>query len=87
MSGALVFFGVVIWIVAANFFLNSPSITQQIAAIDLFVGGCVLVGCGAVMYSIDKMHTTVALAATSVNRHLHPSDTKASAKPAEEFHG
>lgn len=75
-----------LWLFGASAFLSAPAVTQEIAGIEIAIAGSVLFVGGAIVQAIQKAHTTLALAATSANRYMHPNQTFA-AKQTEEFHG
>jgi hypothetical protein len=87
MAIFLFLIGAVLWLFGATTFLSAPAVTQEIAGIEIFIAGSVLVVGGAVIDAINKAHTTLALAATSANKYMHPNQTAAQSKTTEEFHG
>jgi hypothetical protein len=87
MAIFLFLIGAALWLFGATTFLSAPAVTQEIAGIEIFIAGSVLVIGGAIIDAINKAHTTLALAATSANKYMHPSQDKSGSKSAEEFHG
>jgi hypothetical protein len=67
MSVFLLIVGVLAWAAALAGFFGAPAITQEIAAIDLFVAGSALIGASAIVDAVNKLHTTVAQAAAYIN--------------------
>lgn len=87
MSAFLAVVGILLWLFGGLMFVSAPAVTQEMAAVQIFIAGSVLFGAGAIVEAINRAHTTLALAATSANRYMHPSEVKSAGKPVEEFHG
>jgi len=87
MAIFLILVGAICGLVAGFTFVSAQYVTGQAVAVGLGICGCVLFVGGAIIDAINKAHTTLALAATSANKYMHPNQKAASSNPVEEFQG
>jgi hypothetical protein len=71
MPGFLIVSGCLLALLGVLGFFSGPTSAQEAVGALIFLSGAVLFAAGAIVQAINNAHTTLALAATEINKRLH----------------